>query len=145
MLVLLLFTGCSDQAKLQRAERKIEKLVKRYPELLQVDTAKVLDTTYVPGVDTFFVQQFADGDTITFFDTITQTTVKTVVTNDTIYQSVKSPADTIVKTIRVPYEKLVVKEQSLLFWERAALFAGKYFLLPFLIVILVLFFYRKLA
>ena len=130
ILSLLLFS-CSPQSRLNR-------LIKNHPELSIKDTVKVIDTLIIPelkfdtvfrvtnNIDTFYV----DKENIKF----------QIIKNDSIIK-VKFfiPADTIIKTLTVPVEKIkVVKEDHFLEWL-------KWIALSLGIVALIIFLLRKLT
>lgn len=109
--LLLLLVSCSPAAKLRRAERKIEKLTQKYPQLLQKDT--LYDTVSIITPEVRYDTQFVDvpGDTTVInYDKIE---IKYVRVGDTTFIKAKCKSDTIVQTVEIPYEKIVVRKQSL--------------------------------
>ena len=100
------------EKKFRRAERKIEKLTIRYPQLLKKDTINdtIKITTPAVQVDTIF--NATDGDTITLYKD--KIRVQYVRQGDTVYLSGECEADTIYKTISVPCEQIVVRKQTIL-------------------------------
>jgi hypothetical protein len=112
IILALSLVSCSYTAKLRRAERKIERLTIKYPELLKKDTVRVLDTLVIPQVqiDTVF-SGWKFGDTLVLHDTLTDVKVRTVIDTFTVWQDVSRKADTIIKEIEVPIEKIVVQPE----------------------------------
>jgi hypothetical protein len=103
LTLLLLLTSCSAQWHLKKA-------VQKDPMILKKDTLVVQDTLVVPPVvlkDTVTLKQH---DTITI--TKDRLRVKIVKVSDTLIIDAKCDSDTIVRTIEVPYEKVVYVEQE---------------------------------
>jgi len=100
------------EKKFRKAERKIEKLTIRYPELLKKDTINdtIQVTTEAIEVDTAF--EAKDGDTVTIFKD--RLRIKYYRQNDTVYLSGTCAADTIYKTVSVPYQQVVVRKETIL-------------------------------
>lgn len=100
------------EKKFRRAERKIEKLTIRYPQLLKKDT--INDTIEITieqvQVDTIF--NSTDGDTVTLFKD--RLRVQYVRQGDTVYLSGTCKADTIYQVVSVPCEQVVVRKQTIL-------------------------------
>ena len=100
--------SCSAQWHLKRA-------VHLDPTILEKDTLIVNDTVVTPPV--------AITDTVTLkqHDTITvvkeRLKVQVVKTNDTIIINAECASDTIVRTIEVPYDKIVYVEKESL-WDK---------------------------
>lgn len=109
ILVLLLFcaTRCTTP------ERKLSKLLTKYPELIQKDSVHTRDTIVSPGVtsETRNVLPENTRDTITIHDTIHNVTTKYVrLPGDSIYINTQCPGDTIfIDKIRV-VEKYITAE-----------------------------------
>jgi hypothetical protein len=119
LILVLLLTSCSAQWHLKRA-------VQKDPMILKKDTLVVQDTFVVPPVvlkDTVTLRQH---DTITI--TKDRLRVKIIKVNDTLIIDAKCDSDTIVRTIEVPYDKIVyVEKQSFkdkLFSSLLALIGG---------------------
>ena len=112
-LILLCITliGCSEQKKLRRAERKIERLTIKYPQLLVKDT--IVDTLQVivpkVEVDTFFD---ANQDTVVINND--RLTIRYIKVGDTIRIMGECAADTIYQRVEIPFEKVVVRKQTLI-------------------------------
>ena len=113
VLCVTILTGCSFEKRLERkmdrANRKIEKLVLKYPDLIKTDT--VVDTfkVVVPEVqhDTSFVD--VPGDTIEVIKD--RLKVKYVRQDSTVYISGECETDTIFQRVEVPVQNIEVKEQ----------------------------------
>ena len=106
LILLSSLMSCSAQWHLKKA-------VQKDPTILKKDTLIVQDTVVTPPV--------AITDTVTLkqHDTITiqkdRLKVQLVKVNDTITINAECASDTIVRTIEVPYEKVVyVKQKTLL-------------------------------
>ena len=121
-LTLLLFlTSCSAQWHLKKA-------VQKDPLILVKDTLVVKDTVVVPPVvitDTVTTKQH---DTILIKKD--RLTVKILKVHDTLIIDAKCDSDTIVRTIEIPYDKIVyVEKQSI--WDKIkslAIYIGLAFL-----------------
>lgn len=109
ILVAMVLISCNPQKKLQR-------LVKKHPELLQTDTIHFVDTITL-------MTQRVHKDTITSLQSITHDTliitkenlkVKTIYNyqTDSIYISGECESDTITQIIerQIPYNKIEVKK-----------------------------------
>ena len=108
LTLLLLLTSCSAQWHLKKA-------VQKDPMILKKDTLVVQDTFVVPPVvlkDTVTLKQH---DTITI--TKDRMRVKIVKVNDTLIIDAKCDSDTIVRTIEVPYDKIVYVEKESI-WDK---------------------------
>lgn len=114
--LILILSSCSlehrMEKKFRRAERKIEKLTIRYPQLLKKDTINdtIKITTQEVKVDTIF--NSTDGDTITLYKD--KIRIKYVRQGDTVYLSGECKADTIYQVVSVPCEQIVVRKQTIL-------------------------------
>jgi hypothetical protein len=108
LIVVLLLTSCSAQWHLKTAVRKD-------PLILEKDTLVVMDTVVSPPVaitDTVIMKQH---DTITLVKD--KLRVKIVKVNDTITIDAICDSDTIVRTIKVPYDKIVYVEKESV-WDK---------------------------
>lgn len=110
IITFLLVFGCSPQKKLQR-------LVKKHPELLQLDTIVIRDTIIIEDYvhDTTTVIRYHDSTTVIdnskvilkyFYDTLTRE----------IHHEYICLGDTIIQEKIVQVEKVVYKELS--WWEQ---------------------------
>lgn len=114
MTIIVVMCSCSPQKKLQR-------LVKKHPELMQKDTmiVEVRDTIYIESTSFDTITQLFHSDTIQvidnstltlkyFYDTITKNIYHDVlIKNDTIYYETQIP---------VEVERVVIQELS--WWEK---------------------------
>lgn len=108
-------------------QKRLDHLVKHHPELIKKDTAFVKDTVFMPSykTDTSFVER-----NITAFDTVylikNKIEVKYYHHHDTVYLSARYKGDTLVKTIKVPYDRVSVYEKPIptLYWVVLALLTG---------------------
>ena len=108
LILVLSLTSCSAQWHLKKA-------VQKDPMILKKDTLVVQDTFVVPPVvlkDTVTLKQH---DTITI--TKDRLRVKIVKVNDTLIIDAKCDSDTIVRTIEVPYDKVVYVEKESV-WDK---------------------------
>ena len=98
-------------------QRRMNRLIKNYPELTQTDTIRIIDTVIVENYnyDTTTIIKIHDTTTVVnnervilryFYDTLRQE----------IYHEVECIGDTIIKTQIIPIEKVVYKEIS--WWEK---------------------------
>jgi len=96
---LILLASCSPQKRLHR-------LVKKHPELTQLDTIKIIDTIIVPGtnIDTVFHSSLLH-DTVTITKENLQ--IKLIEINDTIYLNADVKADTIIIERKIPVERII--------------------------------------
>ena len=110
VLTVALLFSCSPQKRLNR-------LVKKYPSLVELDTIKIIDTVITPTIqhDTTTVFQFHDTTTIVntekvflkyFYDTLTRE----------IHHEYICFGDTIIQEKIIPIEKIVYKEIN--WWEK---------------------------
>ncbi len=119
LFVLLLSSCCiSRDCKVSKASRKIETLSFRYPELKVRDTVLINHEVVVPQVnyDSSFITQPID----TIFIKKDKLRIKIVRQRDTILVNGTCKADTIYSTIKLPYEKVVVKPSKV--WSNRCVF-----------------------
>ena len=106
LTLILLLSSCSAQWHLNKA-------VKKDPTILVKDTLAVQDTVVVPPV------VITDTVTTKQHDTIVvekdRLKVKIVKRQDTLIIEGQCASDTIVRTIEVPYEKVIYVKQKTLF------------------------------
>jgi hypothetical protein len=113
LLILPLITvSCSYEKKLKRANKKIERLTKRFPELLEKDTLYDTFNIITPEIkyDTAFID--VPGDTTII--TRDKLEIKYVRIGDSVFIEGKCKGDTIVQTVEIPYEKIVYKKEGFL-------------------------------
>jgi len=127
IITFLLVFGCSPQKKLQR-------LVKKHPELLQLDTIVIRDTIIIEDYvhDTTTVIRYHDSTTVIdnskvilkyFYDTITRE----------IHHEVECLGKEIITEKVIPYEKIVIQE--LTWWQK---YGSLVIIISFLILFLLL-------
>ena len=116
--LVLILLSCDFDSRLirkkKRAEKKIYKLTQKYPDLLKTDTIKKEVKVVVSEVktDTTFLASKAD----TVYLDKERLHIKYVKIGDTIRLIGQCDADTIIKEVKVPYEKVVIQKPS--FWSR---------------------------
>ena len=106
LTLVLSLTSCSAQWHLKKA-------VHKDPTILKKDTLIVQDTVVTPPVAITDTVTLKQHDTITLVKD--RLKVQLLKVNDTITINAECASDTIVQTIKVPYEKIVyVKQKTLL-------------------------------
>ena len=114
-LVAIILNSCSLEKRLEdkfrRAERKIEKLTIKYPELLKKDTLHDTFSITIPSIkhDTAFIDTTSDT-TYIYKDKLR---IKYIRVGDTTYIEGECKSDTITRTIEIPVERVVVKKQGI--------------------------------
>ncbi len=111
LLIILSVAACSPQKRLNR-------IVRNHPELLQKDTITIVDTIYGWEYDT--IVKFGTNDTVIIKKENTTVTIYKYFNTDSIYVGVET--DTIFKEIKVPVEKIVVEKKN--DWEQILIFIG---------------------
>ncbi len=112
ILIAFAISSCSQKAKVRRAEKKVVKLTKKYPELLQKDTLKIVDTVVIKSITHDTVAKIVYHDSVTvvdnervylkyFYDTVRKE----------IYHEVECKSDTVIREHEVVYDKVVVREK----------------------------------
>ena len=114
-LVAIILNSCSLEkrleSKLRRAERKIEKLTIKHPELLKRDTVQDTFSITIPSIkhDTAFIDTTSDT-TYIYKDKLR---IKYIRVGDTTYIEGECKSDTITRTIEIPVERVVVRKQGI--------------------------------
>ena len=127
IITFLLVFGCSPQKKLQR-------LIKKHPELIKLDTIIVRDTIIIEDfvVDTITKMEYHDSTVVIdnskvylkyFYDTITRE----------IHHEVECLGQEIITEKIVPIEKVVI--QKLTWWQK---YGSLVLIISFLILFLLL-------
>lgn len=109
-ILILLCLSCNPQKQLQR-------LIKKNPELLQLDTIRIIDTVIIQSYNYDTLTTFVFSDTTTvinnekvilkyFYDTLRQE----------IHHYVECVGDTITQEVIIQIEKIVYKQLS--WWEQ---------------------------
>lgn len=108
---VFLLTTCKPQAKLQR-------LIKKHPELAAIDTVHIRHTTILPEI------RYRDKYTTRANDTIIiereRLKVEIIRNHDTIFLDIHQPADTIREEIKIPVEVIRYEKPNAwhMFWKR---------------------------
>ena len=106
LILISLLTSCSAQWHLKKA-------VQKDPLILVKDTLVVTNTVVSPPVAITDTVTLKQHDTITLVKD--RLKVEILKVNDTIIINAECASDTIVRTIEIPYEKVVyVKQKTLL-------------------------------
>lgn len=97
---VIFFCGCSPERKLHRAEKKLQKLIANFPELIRKDTIYKVDTTIINGVqhDTI-IKAGITTDTLVIKEK--HLTYKYFNNGKTVY--LKGVCDTVIVTKKIPY------------------------------------------
>jgi len=115
-LICLSFASCSIESrtkrKIRRAERKIEKLTIKYPQLLKHDTIHEKIEIITPAVKLDTIHRLIYGDTV-YLDK-DKLKVKYIIQNDTLLLSAECKSDTIIKEVSIPFQQVVVKKRSII-------------------------------
>lgn len=107
--VAVLLVGCNAT---NRATKKIERIVAKHPELVRVDTVKVLEQ--------IVTTEYRDSIVVEKTDTVVieneKWRVKIVDRVDSFFVDVYIPSDTVYKEVRVPYRTIepirIVKQKK---------------------------------
>ena len=110
IILSILTISCSPQ-------KRINRIVKKHPELLVKDTIKVIDTIFIQSIHYDTTTKFIEHKTVEvinndkvrlkyYFDTITKE----------INHYVECKGDTIIREIQVPYEKINVTTRKGFVW-----------------------------
>lgn len=107
---ILILVSCSPQKRLNR-------LVRNNPHLLVKDTIRVVDTIILKNYtfDTIHEIEFHDTVIIQNNDRVEARYYYDTVKKE-IHHYIECKSDTIIKDRFIPYEKVIVKEQTL--WEK---------------------------
>jgi hypothetical protein len=115
LILAITISSCSFESKIERklrkAERKIEKLTIKYPQLLQKDTLydTVSIVTKEVKIDTSFID--IPGDTTYVYRD--KLRIKYVKVGDTVHIQGECKGDTVIQVVKVPFDKVVVREQGI--------------------------------
>ena len=110
LISMLTTSSCTTEKRIKRANKKIERLTERFPSLLVKDTIYDTFSIVTPSIklDTAFISQ--PGDTV--YLTKDKLRIKYVLHNDTISIQGECISDTIIKTVKIPYEVIRVEKES---------------------------------
>jgi len=138
LLILVILSSCSLEKRiehrLRRAERKIEKLTIKYPSILKKDTLHDTIEVYTPLVQ--YDTSFIDTNRDTIFINKDRLSIKYIRVGDTTFIQGECKSDTIIKTIKVPYEKVVVRKQGII--EQLGKNLKRILLIGFMLLILLI-------
>ena len=126
LILLSSLMSCSAQWHLKKA-------VQKDPLILVKDTLVVTDTVVSPPVAITDTVTLKQHDTITLVKD--RLKVEILKVNDTIIINAECASDTIVRTIEVPYEKIVYVEQKTLLQKIQGL--AFYFVLGLLVLAII--------
>ena len=138
LLILFAFNSCSlekrTENKQRKAERKIEKLTIKYPQLLKQDTITDTLNVFIPKVkhDTSFIGTASD----TTYIYKNKLRIKYIRVGDTTYIEGECKGDTIIQTVNIPVERIVVRKQGII--EQLSKNLKKILIYLFLLLLLVL-------
>ncbi len=110
-IVLLATTSCSEARKFRRAEKKIYRLTQKYPDLLKQDTLH--DTLSIITPEVRYDTQFVDKPGDTTYINNGKLEIKYVRIGDTTYIEGKCKSDTIIQTVEIPVERIVVRKETI--------------------------------
>ena len=117
-MIAFLFFGCSHSQKLRRAERKINRLAMKYPELTTPSQKYVIDTTYLAGFRSDTASNYTPGESFVNEKGKTKVTTQLSTNCDTIYQSIEVDPDTLIKEIEADCPPQVKVNEQIMFWEK---------------------------
>ena len=103
LLLVILTTSCSTQWHLKKA-------IKKDPTILVQDTAIVMDTVVIERTAVQDMVTISNTDTVEIIKNNFR--VKIMRTSDTLIIDGGCDADTIVRTVSVPFEKIVYHERT---------------------------------
>jgi hypothetical protein len=123
LILLLLLASCTPQ-------KRLERLIRNHPELVRVDSVKIIDTviTQSVSIDTMQVMNTYD----TFIVNRDRLTVQVIRHQDSIYVYGKCAGDTVVLERKVPVRIIEVKESTSVPW----------WVYTFLVLVLVVLWFR---
>lgn len=114
LFLLILLSSCNLEERIKRAEsraeRKIEKLILKFPGLASKDTIRDTIEVVVPSVkhDTSFVP--VAGDTVLIEKD--RLKIQYVTRNDSVFITGECKGDTIYKVTEIPCETISIEKES---------------------------------
>jgi hypothetical protein len=127
----VLLIGCVVPRKYSRAKEKVDRIINKFPEILQNDTIIVLDSVFVPEVVFDTIAQLKESDTL--FIEKERLTVRIVrLPGDTVQVFAECKSDTIIKNVFVPVYS--VEDHNL----KDRTFLGLSYLVWFLILLILI-------
>jgi hypothetical protein len=132
IITVLLLYSCSPQ-------KRLHKLVTKHPELTRIDTIKIQDSVFVPGIKADTVFHFSVlKDTIII--TKEKLQIQLIEINDTIYLNAKVEPDTIIITKEIPIQRILHIEPEkwyITIWNKFKFWL--FYILSFIVLLIVLF------
>lgn len=122
ILASLILSSCDIQKQrtrqVKRAERKVFKLVTKYPELKQKDTLTIRDSFTIPKIEHDTVVQLKDQDTL-FIDK-ERLKIRIIRRNDTFQITGKCDTVFVDRIVEVPVETIQINtgEVKLSWWQK---------------------------
>lgn len=138
IVLCILMTGCAttkEQRRSNRAARKLERLVERFPELSRTDTIHDTLSVVVPSIEVDTVLLRADTISISK----DRWHVEIINTTDSVYISGGCETDTITvytETLCDTIQPTVYRKLPLNWWQKTLIALGIIFLLIFVLIIL---------
>ena len=109
--LIILFGSCSEARKFRRAEKKIYRLTQKYPDLLKKDTLH--DTFSIVTPEIKYDTQFVDKPGDTTYINNEKLEIKYVRIGDTTYIEGKCKSDTVIQTVEIPVERIVIRKETI--------------------------------
>lgn len=103
LLIFVLFSlfSCVVPRNYSRAKEKVDRIVNKFPDILQNDTILLTDTLYIPEVITDTLFKLSENDTI--FINKEKLKVRIIrLPGDTIQLTAECKTDTIFRSVKVP-------------------------------------------
>ena len=107
--LIILLGSCSEARKFRRAEKKIYRLTQKYPDLLKKDTLH--DTFSIVTPEIKYDTQFVDKPGDTTYINNEKLEIKYVRIGDTTYIEGKCKSDTVIQTVEIPVERIVIRKE----------------------------------
>lgn len=111
LALIILLVSCSEARKFRRAEKKIYRLTQKYPDLLKKDTLH--DTFSIVTPEIKYDTQFIDKPGDTTYINNEKLEIKYVRIGDTTYIEGKCKSDTIIQTVEIPVERIVIRKETI--------------------------------
>jgi len=109
--LIILLGSCSEARKFRRAEKKIYRLTQKYPDLLKKDTLH--DTFSIVTPEIKYDTQFVDKPGDTTYINNEKLEIKYVRIGDTTYIEGKCKSDTVIQTVEIPVERIVIRKETI--------------------------------
>lgn len=111
LALIILLVSCSEARKFRRAEKKIYRLTQKYPDLLKKDTLH--DTFSIVTPEIKYDTQFIDKPGDTTYINNEKLEIKYVRIGDTTYIEGKCKSDTVIQTVEIPVERIVIRKETI--------------------------------